>query len=209
MADYSFSMGNGELQIEGVPIGSKAYIYKSVTTNRMIRIRMGLKLLSEARDALDQLSENSQNIIIAESISHFAGSRYASCFQKGGALAPHLNAKKVYKGNQDALERHREWMRIRNEHFNHINNTGFEFCYVAIFNEYNSFHDGVSLCLHSPISQSSIHMHFLYKLICETLTYLDNSAEQVWKKIKSEVESLSESDLASLPPATIKKPKYP
>ena len=192
---------------EGYPEGHECYHLDTKTTKRIRNLRFAENQLSAAQQALDVFVKlpNGESHEFREAIIAGAVTFYFSVFQQG-EFSPRLNPKDVFSFDGDALERHLEWRKIRDEKYNHPTRGFNELETVLVVDKQGGFLDIVTVGLYAPLSTSHEHLQILYQLIHEALKHVDVAVEKAFQSAKSHALNLDATEVRSLPICQIKIP---
>src|SRR6056297_1966522 len=142
-------------EIIGPPEGSRVYLLDTKSARQFKKIRLAEQILLEAKRILDEGNStfSKDNLLMREATAIAASTRYFSVFQSGG-LGLKLDANQVFKDMPDALERHNDWRRIRDERFNHPAEVGRTMETCLIYDLEDEFYDVVTFILDHPVGQN-------------------------------------------------------
>lgn len=175
MGWYEIDVSGGNLEIKGLPNGSKVVHYSSKLTRRLERLGLAAMILEQAKATLEVGRKFQTNLILCEAAAVTVASLYFSCFQSGD-LGAKLNAKVVFRENPDALARHNDWLRIRDTKFNHPGETGRSNAGALILTGDYKYLDYIVIGMDVPIGNLKDWMQLLYQLVEETKKYVEQAA---------------------------------
>jgi hypothetical protein len=205
----NMQLTNRKLVLDGYPSGSRIVHFKSPLIDRLVRLRTAETLLQRAKHLMDSIGNKTsmEDHDMLEAIAMASSSYYFSCYAKG-SLSPQFDPKVVFKGKQEALERHKDWRKIRDKRFHHPEMVGRSLEAGIVIANTGTYLDVTVISMDMLIGPNVGWMQILYQLICTTLEFTGVACDECARSIEAAVAVISSEELKKLKEPKLQRPEY-
>lgn len=167
--------------------------------------------LDEVYRWIQYLEDTLYDDAIRQALWYAAIVKYARCFGENAARSSRwLHAEVIFKGKPAALELHKHFINLRDNHLIHDKNYLHQCPVGAVISKRGS-QEKVRHILACTATVESIHpqtIQILKNCVIEVRNYLEGTRHELMDRLKTELETKSVDDLLALPEVTYHTPEH-